>query len=317
MAQRSVITIGNFDGMHVGHRHLLAVARRRGAERQAQVLAMTFDPHPATVLRPGSQPPRLMSLDQKIHALHEAGADRVVVLEPTAQLLSLAPDVFVRKLVGEHHPVVVVEGESFRFGKNRTGDIQTLKELAGLHDFELVVVPPVSVGLCDQLLAPVSSSLVRSLISHGRVQDAARCLGQTYALNSRVVSGERRGRTLGVPTANLDAQALREHLLPAPGVYAGRVELLHDQVFAAAVSVGVKPSFDQHTLIIEAHLIDYDGDLYGHTITLRFARWLRDQQRFPDVAALQAQLRRDIDKTRHWYNLGLLDGALVAPAAAH
>ncbi len=306
MSDRTVITIGNFDGVHLGHRRILETARERAAASGAKVVAMTFDPHPATVLRPGTQPPRLMSLDQKIAALHDAGADRVVVMEPTESVLSLDAETFIRKLVGDYHPVAMVEGRGFRFGKGRAGDTAALTRFGETYDFETVVLDPVSVALTDQLLAPVSSSFVRWLAAQGRMLDVTRCLTQPYALTSRVVTGERRGRTIGVPTANLDVDALHEHQLPRPGVYAGTVEAVSRQKFPAAISVGIKPTFDQRKLAIEAHLIDYDGDLYGYTITLRFHRWLRDQERFPSVATLQNQLHRDIDRTRDWYNAGLL-----------
>ncbi len=307
MAQRTAITIGNFDGVHVGHRHILSIARQHAeAHGDAIVVAMTFDPHPATVLQPGSQPPRLMSLDQKITALRQAGADRVVVMEPTEQILGLDPETFVRRLVGDQHPIAIVEGRGFRFGKGRAGDMRTLERLGEHYGFKAVAVDSVSIGLTDQLMAPVSSTLIRWLVSHGRMMDAALCMTQPFALTSRVVHGERRGVSIGVPTANLDIESLREHQLPGMGVYAGVVETISGDRFPAAISVGIKPTFQGQKFAIEAHLIDYGGDLYGYTITVRFVRWLRDQQRFPNVATLQAQIRRDIDQTRQWYNAGLL-----------
>jgi len=307
MAVPSVITIGNFDGVHIAHQSLLQTARRLADQRRAQVIAMTFDPHPATILQPGSQPPRLMSRPHKIDALHDAGADRVIVLEPSEQILSLPPDTFVRKLVHEHHPVALVEGEGFRFGHKRAGDTALLQKLGQTHGFETLIIPPMQVALHDLLVAPVSSSLVRHLLMHGRVRDAARCLGRLYSLQAEVIHGERRGRTIGVPTANLDMNALAEYLIPAPGVYGGYVQLSHADPVPAAISVGIKPTFDHHPLLVEAHLLDYEGDLYGHTVSVRFARWLRDQQRFAGAAALQAQLQRDITAVRDWYNRRLLD----------
>ncbi|MFW6060694.1 MAG: riboflavin biosynthesis protein RibF [Phycisphaeraceae bacterium] len=314
MAPSSVITIGTFDGVHLGHRALIDQARRvaHAHDAAAQVVAFAFDPHPASILRPGSEPPRLTTRNEKIRRLRDAGADRVVILEPTRELLGQSPQQFIEHLASEHHPIAIIEGPDFRFGKGRRGDIALLRQLGERFGFQVHVQEPVEVELTAGLAAPVSSSLVRWLVAHGRMLDAAICLNEPYALTAPVVTGDQRGRTIGVPTVNLDNAPLREQLVPPDGVYAGTVELHPDHDLpgprhAAALSIGAKPTFGDAPVTVEAHLLDFDGDLYGRTVTVRFARWLRAQERFPNLESLQAQLQRDIAHTRWCQRCGLLN----------
>lgn len=306
----SVLTIGNFDGVHAGHRAIIAKARAIADRREARVVAMTFEPHPAAVLRPDAVPPRLCGIDEKVQRLREAGADHVALLEPTAELLGLSPDRFIDRIVAEHHPIAFVEGDDFRFGKGRAGDVKHLEQLGKQHGFDVAVADEVDVTLANLHVAPVGSSLTRWLIGRGRVTDAARCLGRPYSLTATVARGEQRGRTIDIPTANLDPADLAGHILPADGVYAGTATL-HDpgssphDSFPAAISVGVKPTFGRKQLTIEAHLLDYRPDdpdaLYGSRITLAFDRWVRDQYPFPGLDALVAQLQRDLEIIRKGY----------------
>ena len=314
-SSRTVITIGNFDGVHRGHGRILARARQIADARGASVVAMAFDPHPATVLRPGTEPPRLLGRAQKISCLQEAGADSVVILTPTPQLLGQSPDQFVRDLVRTHRPVAFVEGPNFRFGHGRRGDVARLRELGKEHGFDMEVVEAVELALNDLLLVPVSSSLVRWLVALGRVADAARCLGRPYGLGGSVVHGDRRGRSLGVPTANLLA-APQEHVVPADGVYAGLVKVPEGTVHAAAISVGNRPTFPGTERLVESHVLDFTADLYGQRIEVRFCRWLRDQQPFPDAGSLKAQLSRDVARTRDLWNAGLLEQVAQSGPAA-
>lgn len=306
MIRKTVLTIGNFDGVHLGHRAIIERARTLADEQRASVRVLAFDPHPATVLRPDATPPRLMSVSRKEAALREAGADDVITLAPTRELLSLTPEAFVTQVVDEHHPVAVVEGTDFQFGKARAGDIHTLQTLGQAHGFAVHVVGSVAAAMHDQLLAPVRSSFVRWLIEHGRVADVAICLTQPLTLEASVVRGEQRGRTIDVPTANLDAAALQGYALPGDGVYAGYATLADRTRHVAAISVGVKPTFGTRQRVVEAHLLDFAGELYGQPIALSFTRWLRDQQPFPSFDALRAQLHRDIAGVRDWHARGLL-----------
>lgn len=306
MAQASIISAGSFDGVHLGHRAILTSARRLADRRGCRVVVLTFDPHPARTLRPGSEPPRLTSVYEKVDRLKAGGADHVAVLEPTPQVLGQSGSEFVERIVGEFHPIAIVEGEDFRFGRGRSGDVRLLQQLGIRLGFETIVEPKVALGLSNRLIAPVSSTLVRWLVGRGRMIDAAICLGRQFELAGQVVAGEQRGRTIAVPTANLDPATYAEHIVPADGVYAGLAVAPGGRVHPAAISVGVKPTFGRQTLTVEAHLLDFDGDLYGQTLCLRFARWLRDQWPYPNSEALRSQLARDIAQTRRWWDQGLL-----------
>ncbi len=301
MTGGSVVTIGNFDGVHLGHQALLARCREltRGTARAA--VAVTFEPSPAVILRPGSEPPRLMSPETKRTRLLRH-ADAVVTLEPTREMLAQSPEAFVRWLVDEHRIAAIVEGPDFHFGKNRAGTLDVLHDLGAKHGFAVHIIERTRIELADQSLAPVTSSLIRWLIGRGRVADAARCLGELFSLTGRVVRGEQQGRTLGIPTANLDPAGYEGFIIPADGVYAGVALIPGHPPLAAAISIGTKPTFGVKQLTVEAHLLDYHPEpfeaLYGQTITLAFHRWLRDQWAFPDLPSLRAQLDRDLAETR-------------------
>lgn len=300
----AIITIGNFDGVHMGHRAILRTARRLADQHSGgRIVAATFDPFPTAILRPGSEPPRIASLDQRIESLLACQADDVLVLEPTPDLLGMKAGDFIQMLIRQHEAVGFVEGSDFRFGKKRRGDMTMLAEMGRDQDFAVALVPRVETTLSDQSLTPISSSLIRWLIGRGRVEDASTCLGRDFAIDARIVKGEQRGRTIGIPTINLDPDAYTHQIVPADGVYAGTAKLEgNGALIPAAISVGLKPTFGHDTLTIEAHLINFKTDhpdaLYGQPVRLRFARWLRDQYPFPSVDALKSQLFRDIDRSR-------------------
>lgn len=306
MTKPSIITIGNFDGVHCGHQAILDSARNLAASKNARVLAMTFDPVPIAVLRPGECPPHLGTIDQRIAALKQAGADDVVVIQPTKDLLAHDASQFIAGLIDDHNAVGFVEGEDFRFGAKRSGDMAMLAQMGEQQGFAVQALPRVEIPLSDHSVAPISSSLVRWLVGRGRVEDAQTCMGRPFDLVGTIVKGEQRGRTIGVPTANLDPNAWQGLITPMDGVYAGTVTLAPGIAEAgtcpAAISVGVKPTFGQDQLNIEAHLIDVKTDdpdaFYGQQAIFRFARWVRDQYPFPDVQALTEQLKRDIDQCR-------------------
>ncbi|MEO0515414.1 MAG: bifunctional riboflavin kinase/FMN adenylyltransferase [Planctomycetota bacterium] len=316
MSERTVLTLGNFDGPHLGHLAILHRARDLAQQHDARVVAITFDPPPIQILRPGQEPPLITPIIERIARLRQGGADEVAVLTPTPELLTQSAEAFIEYLVEKYRPVAIVEGPDFRFGKQRGGDMARLAELGGQHGFEAITVPRVEAPLSDLQLAPVSSSLVRWLVGRGRVADAAACLGRPFSLTADVVKGEQRGRQLDIPTANLDARQIAPHIIPADGVYAGLAELSGEGPsepaghYACAISVGVKPTFGTKALTVEAHLLDYDpspaDDLYGQPITLHFARWVRDQYPFPGVGPLREQLFRDIEQTRRWHAAGHL-----------
>jgi len=297
-AQRPVVaTIGVFDGVHMGHRAIVAAAQRL-AERQggAATLAAVFDPHPLATLAPHRAPPRLTTFAQRAALLRRAGADEVVRLAPTRPLLEQSPEAFLQGFTQRFNVVGFVEGEDFRFGKDRAGDVLTLRRWARAHNVAVEIVPAVETDLTDQSLTRVSSSLLRWLVEQGRVGDAQRLLGRSYSVAGTVLPGDRRGRELGFPTANIDCDAL----LPGDGVYAGFATDPTGRLWPAALSVGSKPSFPGGLRALEAHLLGWEGplDLYGWPATTHFVRRLRDQARYGSVETLVAQMRRDCARAR-------------------
>jgi riboflavin kinase/FMN adenylyltransferase len=309
---RVFLSIGTFDGVHRGHAALIRTAREQGADR---VIALTFDPHPLTILNPSLAPARLSTLDQRRRWLMDAGCDEVVPMKPAASLLSMSPEAFLKSMVRRFAPTAIVEGPDFRFGRGRAGDIATLRTIGRDMGFAVHVVDPVEVVLSDHTMVRASSTIVRWLLARGRVVDAARVLGRPYELDVLVVPGDRRGRTLGFPTANLAPR--REHadmLPPADGVYACLGVLPDGREFPAAVNVGIRPTFAGSTRTIEAHLLTNPPGLdqpvqaawsplpglpeYGWGMRLRFLGWLRDQVRFSSVDAIIDQIRRDVVRAR-------------------
>jgi len=292
MSHSVAVCIGSFDGVHRGHQAILRAARE-ALDGGGRVVAVTFDPHPGAVLRPALAPRRLTTIAQRTDCLRAAGADEVEVLEPTADLLGQTPEAFVASIKDRHRPRVIVEGPDFRFGRDRAGTVETLRSLEAAGGFRTLIIDPVEVALVDHHLVRVSSTMARRLIEDGRVRDAAALLGRPYELEGTVVPGDRRGRDLGVPTANLDH---RDYVLPADGIYAGAAVTPDGRRFPAAVSVGTKPTFGENPRVIEAHLVGFDGpvDEYGWTLRLALTGWIRDQIRYDDVTALRRQIDRDI-----------------------
>lgn len=287
----SVVSIGNFDGVHRGHGHILRTADAlRASSASGRVAVVTFEPHPLAVLRPEFAPPRLTPPARKRELLAAAGVDDCVVLPPDREVLDLTAERFWEILRDRARPAHLVEGESFNFGKGRGGTIERLREWTAASSVRLHVVGGVTVPLLDLQIAPVSSSLVRWLVAYGRVRDAAICLGRPYELEGPVIRGHQRGRQIGIPTANLDCH---EQLVPDDGVYAGRCTV-DGATYSAAVSIGSMPTFGEHSRQVEAHLIGFDGDLYGRSIRVELIDWLREQRKFKGVDALKEQLAMDI-----------------------
>jgi len=274
----AVLSVGNFDGLHRGHERVLRMAGSLKQQGQASgVTIVTFEPHPLTVIRPALAPPRLTPPALKRSLLAEAGVDHVVILAPTPEVLNLTAEDFWHILRDEVRPAHMIEGHTFTFGKGRGGTIEKLRNWAAESSVRLDVLEPVSVPLLNLQIVEVSSSLIRWLLSHGRVRDAAICLGRPYVLEGFVVKGHQRGRTIGVPTANLRCD---DQLVPADGVYAGRV-CVDGRTYAAAISIGSMPTFGENTRQVEAHLVGFDGDLYDRVIQVELADWVREQMKYP------------------------------------
>ena len=289
------MSIGNFDGIHLGHRKLLELAdAMRALSSSGRVAIVTFEPHPFTVLRPELAPPRLTPPHTKQALLEAAGVDDYVILPPAPEVLNLTAENFWAILRDQARPARLIEGNTFTFGKGRGGTIERLREWSAASNITLDIVAPVDAVLRDLTVVPVSSSLIRWLVAHGRMRDAAICLGRTYTLHGDVVRGFGRGRQLGVPTANLHCD---DQLIPADGVYAGRCAV-GGKTYAAAVSIGSLPTFDERKFQVEAHLIGFDGDLYGRTIDVEMLDWVREQWKFKGVGPLKAQIARDIEVIR-------------------
>ncbi len=289
-----VLSIGNFDGMHRGHQRILEVARGLAGDGGPRLAVVTFEPHPMTLLRPEHAPPRLTPPEMKRALLEESGAEDLVVVSPTREVLDLTAERFWEILRDEVRPAHLVEGRSFSFGKGRGGTIERLQEWSAGTRVQTHVVEPVSVALLDLHVVPVSSSLIRWLLACGRARDAAICLARAYALQGEVIKGHQRGRGLGMPTANLKCD---EQLIPADGVYAGRCEI-DGQHYAAAVSIGSLPTFGDSARQVEAHLLDFDDDLYGRRIRVELTDWLREQMKFVSAEALKAYLQSDLGEVR-------------------
>jgi len=285
------VTVGNFDGVHRGHQALVSAAVARAGALRGPAVVLTFDPHPARVLRPAHAPAALTTLAQKEELLAGLGVDRLAVLPFDAELARLSPEEFARAVLRDTLGARdVVVGESFRFGHRREGDARTLVELGAKLGFDVHAIPAVLAGG-----RPVSSSRARSELAHGHAAAAAALLGRAYFVDAAVVRGVGRGRTIGVPTANL---ASENEILPAPGVYAGYCRVPGGESWPAVVNRGRRPTFGGGDLFLEAHLLGFDGDLYGAPVRLSFHERLRDEERFPSKEALVARIREDIAHAR-------------------
>lgn len=293
---QSVLTIGNFDGVHRAHQQLLAQAGLFAANTGGPVVVLTFEPHPLSIVAPAKTPPRLSTTDQRLRWLEAGGADITVIAKSEPELLSLEAEEFVERIIRDRfHPTHIVEGPSFGFGRGRKGTPQLLRRYAASFGCEVHIVEPVTLQIDEGETLLVSSSLIRQLVAAGKVRRAALCLGRDYELAGRIVTGDGRGRSIGFPTANLEVE---DQLVPADGVYAGRV-LVEEVVYPAAISIGKTPTFGGDDRRIEAHLLDFSGDLYGRPAAFAFTRLLREQRTFEDADALKNQLEKDVAAVRH------------------
>jgi riboflavin kinase/FMN adenylyltransferase len=289
------VAVGNLDGVHRGHQALVAAVLEEARVRRGTAAVLTFEPHPSRILSPERALTTLTTLDQKAEILSTLGIERVAVLEFTRALAALGAEEFAREiLLGTLEARSVVVGSNFRFGRGRGGDAQALAALGQRLGFEVRVVEPV----LDEG-RPVSSTRIREAIESGAVDRAARMLGRSYFLDGRVVEGDRRGRTLGFPTANLEPE---NATLPARGVYACWCRPLEGppprELRPAAVNVGRRPTFEGERTTVEAHLLDFSGDLYGRRLRLEFVERLRPEQRFAGPEALRAQIQADVLQAR-------------------
>jgi riboflavin kinase/FMN adenylyltransferase len=292
------LTIGNFDGVHRGHKHVMQRLKQHAAAVNGPAIVFTFDPHPARLLRPEHSPPPLTWIDRKAELLSELGVDAVVAYPTDLALLQLEYADFFHKIVLERIGArAMVEGPNFYFGHDRHGDVQKLAELCTDYGLALEVVQPKLETSGEEM---ISSSRIRRLIGSGDVAGAGRLLTQPYRIRGLVVHGSARGASLGFPTANLDAI---DTLVPAHGVYVGRAQI-ERRWYWTAVHIGPNPTFGEFASKVEIHVLDFDGSLYGTVLEVDFIDRIRGVKAFADIESLRTQLQRDIefarDVARRW-----------------
>ncbi len=285
-----VVTIGNFDGVHLGHQALLAETGRQAQALAIPSVAVTFDPPPSRLLRPELAGPLLLTLDDRAALLQQHGVDHVLILQTSLALLQLGAREFFEKILRDQLRVrSLVEGFNFGFGKNREGTIDVLKGLCAEQNVALTLLPPREV-----LDAPVSSSRVRTELLAGRVEVVAALLGREYRISGIVGTGQKRGATLGFPTANLSAIAT---LIPGNGVYAVRATT-DGKTWPAVANIGPNPTFGENSRKVEAHLIGFGGDLYGKYLSVEFVKKIRETKKFGSVHELAVQIGEDVRNAR-------------------
>jgi riboflavin kinase / FMN adenylyltransferase len=291
-----VVALGNFDGVHLGHQVVLRRAVEEGRRRGVRVVAATFDPHPRAVLGPRVQPKLLTTLELRREALLRYGADEVRAIRFDEEFSKKSPEEFVREvLVGEIGAEAVVVGENFRFGHRAAGDLEELERLMRALGAEAYSV---LVRSGDEKVG-ISSTRIRELVAGGEVEEAAKLLGRPYLLRGEVIVGDRRGRSIGFPTANVVPDPAV--VVPARGVYAGFVRV-GKAVHPACTNVGVAPTFERRKSRVEAYLIDFEGDLYERVVDVSFVRRIRAEKRFSGVDQLKEQIARDVEEARRITN---------------
>jgi len=284
------VTVGNFDGVHLGHQHLIRTVVERARRIGGTSMVFTFFPHPLKILATGECPPLLTTLEQKVEIIEALGPDIFLCEDFTREFASQSPERFVREVLREQLDVVeVVEGEDYRFGRGRGADIQGLRQLSAECGLRLTVLDTFSING-----KPVKSTDIRRAIALGEIEGAAEMLGRPYALTGRVVEGERLGIQLGFPTANI---APEQEVIPADGVYAVRVGL-KSPTYPAVANIGRRPTFPGDKRTVETHLLGFNDELYGKRIELSFIRRLREERKFESPEALKEQIAKDIEAAK-------------------
>lgn len=285
-----VLALGNFDGVHLGHQAIFRQVRSRAQAIQGTGMVFTFEPHPLRVVRPEQAPPLLTTFEQKMRLIAAEGIEVGLRVPFTDVFAKQQPNEFIQDILCHRIAVrELVVGYDFRFGHQRAGTVDLLQEAAATHGYQVTVVSAISVaGLT------VSSSNIRQLVQQGAVEDASRLLGRFYAIEGPVIEGFRRGKTIGFPTANV--RSINE-IVPQTGVYAVRVTW-REQQHNGVANVGYNPTFGNEALSVEAHLFDFQADLYGETIQVEFVRKIRDERKFASVDELTAQIGQDAEQAR-------------------
>jgi riboflavin kinase/FMN adenylyltransferase len=290
------LTIGNFDGVHRGHQALLACARKAADARGLPLCAMTFEPHPREFFNPGGAPPRIAMLRDKLEALQLAGVDRIVVEHFNDTFASQSPASFVERIiVGGLHARWVIVGDDFRYGARRVGDFAALKAAGAQHGFEVEQMAT----LADASGARISSSGVRAALMAGDLDAARAALGRPYIISGHVVHGQRLGRDLGFPTLNLRIAPRRPALA---GIFVVRVHGLGAGPLPGVASMGLRPTVDNSgRILLETHVLDWNGDAYGKLVRIEFLKKLRDEEKYIDLTTLTAAIARDVARSRAFF----------------
>lgn len=289
------LTIGNFDGVHLGHRAMLERLEREAAARRLTAAVMTFEPHPREFFAPDQAPARLSSLREKLELLAAAGVERTYVCRFDYDLARTTPEAFVERMLVQGLGVRwLLIGDDFRFGARRGGDFALLRALAPRFDYEVESMASITVAGMR-----VSSTAVREALAAGELARAARLLGRGYAISGRVVAGQRLGRTLGFPTANV---LMRHNRPPLFGIYAVHVHGIEPVPLRGAASLGVRPTVDARGVpTLEVHLLDFARDIYGCHVRVEFLRKLRDEEKYPDLESLRIQIAADVENARRFF----------------
>lgn len=286
----SVITLGNFDGLHLGHQELIRMVISRAKETGAVSMVVTFRPHPLKILCPEKCPPLISIYEEKIRLIEDLGIDVLVKIPFTLEFAGMAPEAFVREvLCGMLGAKEIFVGANYRFGRERKGTVQTLRDLG--RECGFVVREVGQISLDGEV---ISSTKIRDLLKNGEVDQAARLLGRHYAITGVVIRGDGRGRTLGFPTANV---APKHAIIPAHGVYAVRL-YVRDRFYDGIANIGVRPTFSKETLSIEAYLFAFDEDIYGEEISVYFLEKIRDEKKFGSVGDLVSHIQQDIERAK-------------------
>jgi riboflavin kinase/FMN adenylyltransferase len=289
----SVASLGNYDGVHVGHKAILGQVVARAQSLSIPSVAVTFDPVPKKILYPDSAPLMIQTLEQRLQKMETCGLDHAIVVRFDHAFARLSPQDFVLDyLVARLRIKGFVVGENFSFGYQKSGNIRLLRELGGQYGFVVEAIPQVRIRG-----ERVSSTLIRQCVREGKVEEANAYLGAPFTLSGTVVEGEKLGGKLGIPTANL---AVQNELLPANGVYVGRA-IFSGSKLPAVTNVGIRPTVGGRKLTVEAHILEYSGNLYGREMQLEFLQKLREEKKFGGIDELKAQIHSDIESTRRYF----------------
>ncbi len=309
---RVAVTVGSFDGLHIGHRAVVDRVRALAEDTDGHSVVVTFDPHPRHVIAPKFAPKLLASLDEKAAALDQMGLDCLAVVPFDNSIRQLTPRTFIDRYLVEYLQArTIVLGYDHGFGRDRSGNIDTVRELAVERGFDVESVPPTLLGG-----DPVSSTRVRGYVDLGEMESAKRLLGEAYPVAGEVVRGDQRGKTIGFPTANFLIG--QEKLLPPNGVYAGWSILADGQRIQTVINLGIRPTFDGGETRFEAHLLDFEGDLYSQHLSVGLETRLRNERKFGGIEELKKQINEDIAEARRRLDgVGILPGGTISEDACN